>query len=83
MPVHNDLRHSFASMAADAGASLPMIGGLLGHADPQTTARYVHLVDKRLHELNGAIGSAISAAMNGKRNGRSKKSSRARSGASR
>lgn len=61
----HDLRHSFASMAADAGASLPMIGGLLGHADPQTTARYVHLVDKRLHELNGTVGAAIGAAMKG------------------
>lgn len=61
----HDLRHSFASMAADAGASLPMIGGLLGHADPQTTARYVHLVDKRLHELNGTVGAAIQAAMSG------------------
>lgn len=61
----HDLRHSFASMAADAGASLPMIGGLLGHADPQTTARYVHLVDKRLHELNGTVGAAISSAMKG------------------
>lgn len=61
----HDLRHSFASMAADAGASLPMIGGLLGHADPQTTARYVHLVDKRLHELNGVVGASIGAAMRG------------------
>ncbi len=61
----HDLRHSFASMAAHSGASLPMIGGLLGHADPQTTARYVHLVDKRLHELNGTVGAAISSAMSG------------------
>lgn len=61
----HDLRHSFASVAADSGASLPMIGGLLGHAEPQTTARYVHLVDRRLHELNqrvdGVIGSALSS----------------------
>ena len=72
----HDLRHSFASMAADAGASLPMIGGLLGHADPQTTARYVHLVDKRLHELNGTVGAAIGAAMSGEakpKKGRGKK----------
>lgn len=61
----HDLRHSFASMAADAGASLPMIGGLLGHADPKTTARYVHLVDKRLHELSGSVGAAIGTAMSG------------------
>lgn len=74
----HDLRHSFASMAADAGASLPMIGGLLGHADPQTTARYVHLVDTRLHELNGTVGAAIGAAMNGKAKGGKKKTKRAK-----
>lgn len=33
----HDLRHSFASMAAASGASLPMIGKLLGHSQPQTT----------------------------------------------
>lgn len=67
----HDLRHSFASVAADSGASLPMIGGLLGHAEPQTTARYVHLVDRHLHELNQrvdqAIGSALTAAASRKR----------------
>jgi integrase len=67
----HDLRHSFASVAADSGASLPMIGGLLGHAEPQTTARYVHLVDRHLHELNQrvdhAIGSALTAAGSRKR----------------
>ena len=62
--VH-DLRRTLGSWMAMQGASLPMIGGLLGHADPQTTARYVHLVDKRLHELNGTVGAAISSAMNG------------------
>ena len=40
--VH-DLRHSFASQLASGGASLPLIGALLGHADPTTTARYAHL----------------------------------------
>ena len=41
----HDLRHSFASFAVAGGASLPMIGALLGHAQPQTTARYAHLAD--------------------------------------
>jgi len=40
--VH-DLRHSFASQLASSGASLPLIGALLGHAQPATTARYAHL----------------------------------------
>lgn len=62
----HDLRHSFASVAADAGASLPMIGGLLGHANPQTTARYVHLVELRLHELNSRVDQTIGAAVGGK-----------------
>ena len=39
----HDLRHSFASFAASAGESLMVIGKLLGHSQPQTTARYAHL----------------------------------------
>ena len=36
----HDLRHSFASVAVGSGMSLPMIGKLLGHTQPATTARY-------------------------------------------
>jgi site-specific recombinase XerD len=43
----HDLRHSFASIAVASGMSLPMIGKLLGHSQPQTTARYAHLADAR------------------------------------
>ena len=39
----HDLRHSFASMGAGASLGLPMIGKLLGHSQPATTARYAHL----------------------------------------
>jgi integrase len=39
----HDLRHSFASVLASKGASLPLIGALLGHSQPATTARYAHL----------------------------------------
>jgi len=59
----HDLRHSFASMAAASGASLPMIGKLLGHAHPQTTARYAHLADDPIHQLNADVASAIAQAL--------------------
>ena len=39
----HDLRHTYASVLASAGLSLPIIGQLLGHTTPTTTARYAHL----------------------------------------
>lgn len=62
----HDLRHSFASVAAASGGSLPMIGKLLGHSQPQTTARYAHLADDPVNDLNQRVGSIIAAAMLGK-----------------
>ncbi len=59
----HDLRHSFASVAAASGASLPMIGALLGHSQPQTTARYAHLASDPLQRLNQDVGNAIAEAM--------------------
>jgi integrase len=47
----HDLRHSRASALARHGASLPQIGKLLGHASPQTTQRYAHLVAADLRDL--------------------------------
>jgi integrase len=41
----HDVRHTYASILASAGLSLPVIGQLLGHATPTTTARYSHLFD--------------------------------------
>lgn len=55
----HDLRHSFASIAINSGASLAMVGKLLGHSQPQTTARYAHLADDPLRQLNDQIGNAI------------------------
>jgi integrase len=46
----HDLRHTYASVLASAGLSLPIIGGLLGHSQPATTARYAHLFDDPLRE---------------------------------
>src|SRR5918998_4889111 len=47
----HDLRHSFASIGAGAGLGLPVIGALLGHAQPTTTARYAHLASDPLHHV--------------------------------
>ena len=62
----HDLRHSFASVGAGGGLSLPMIGKLLGHTQAATTARYAHLADDPVRAANEAIGEKIAAAMKGK-----------------
>ena len=57
----HDLRHSFASIAAANGASLPLIGKLLGHSTPITTQRYAHLVADPVRDLTEAVGQVISS----------------------
>ncbi|MBR0848810.1 tyrosine-type recombinase/integrase [Bradyrhizobium diazoefficiens] len=47
----HDLRHSRASSLARKGASLVMIGKVLGHNAPATTARYSHLVASDLRDV--------------------------------
>jgi integrase len=61
----HDLRHSFASVGAGASMGLPIIGRLLGHSQPQTTARYSHLHADPLRRAADTIGATISAAMEG------------------
>lgn len=43
----HDLRHAFASYAANSGKSLPIIGKILGHSQASTTSRYAHLAKIR------------------------------------
>jgi integrase len=57
-----DLRHSFASVGAGGGLSLPIIGKLLGHTQAKTTQRYAHLSDDPLREAASKIASVISGA---------------------
>jgi integrase len=63
----HDLRHSFASILASGGASLPLIGALLGHTQAQTTHRYSHLLDDALRAATQRVGDAWEAAGSGKR----------------
>jgi integrase len=62
----HDLRHSFASELVSSGASLPLIGALLGHSQVQTTARYSHLYDDPLRKAVERVGAIVEAAGNGK-----------------
>ncbi|MBT3071447.1 tyrosine-type recombinase/integrase [Rhodomicrobium sp. Az07] len=59
----HDLRHSFASVSVGLGGSLPVIGRVLGHSQPATTARYAHVADKVAAELVEATGALIGTAL--------------------
>jgi integrase len=59
----HDLRHSFASIGVAGGLTLPILGALLGHTQPATTARYAHLAADPLRQAADLIGSRIAAAM--------------------
>ncbi|HEX3861075.1 MAG TPA: site-specific integrase [Stellaceae bacterium] len=62
--VH-DLRHTYASVLASAGLSLPVIGALLGHTQPGTTARYVHLFDDPLRAATERVGAIVTGKTDG------------------
>ena len=58
----HELRHSYASMLAQAGADLLTISKLLGHADTRITARhYAHLCDRTLANAVNALLPAFGA----------------------
>jgi integrase len=59
----HDLRHTYASFGAGGGLGLPIIGRLLGHSQPATTARYAHLDNDPLRRASEAIAGRIAAAL--------------------
>jgi integrase len=61
----HDLRHTFASHAAMKQETLPMIGRLLGHVNPRSTARYAHLDDDHVLDAAQQIGDVIERMMGG------------------
>lgn len=55
----HDLRHTFASHAVMGGESLLVTGGLLGHRQAESTARYAHLSDHFLLQVAGEVSREI------------------------
>ncbi len=60
----HDLRHTYASVLASEGLSLPIIGALLGHSQPATTARYAHLFDDPLRAASERAGEILMGGEN-------------------
>ena len=55
----HDLRHTYASMALAQGETVLTIGRLLGHRDPATTLKYIHLDDSMVREAADSVGAAL------------------------
>ena len=55
----HDLPHTFASLLVSGGASLEMIGRLLGHTQIGTTWRYAHLIGSPLRAGVNAVGEML------------------------
>lgn len=55
----HDLRHTFASHLVSSGESLHIVGKLLGHTLPQTTARYAHLADRALRDAANKFADGL------------------------
>jgi site-specific recombinase XerD len=60
------LRHTFASVLASSGLSLPIIGQLLGHTTAQTTHRYAHLFDDPLRAATERASAIITGTPSAK-----------------
>lgn len=65
----HDVRHSFASTMLAGGASLPLIGALLGHKDAKTTQRYAHWATDALRAASDQVGGVLAAQLKGPEGG--------------
>ncbi len=61
-PARQILRHSYASQLVNAGFGLPVIGAMLGHSQPATTARYAHLYTSVLEQAAERVGALVEGA---------------------
>lgn len=59
----HDLRHSFASLAVNSGATLYEVQDLLGHSTSQMTQRYAHLADSGRMRVVGKVAEMVRTAV--------------------
>lgn len=62
----HDLRHNFASVGAQGGTSLLVLGAVLGHRELSTTQKYAHLGERPTARAAEEISSRISSMLAGK-----------------
>lgn len=55
----HDLRHSYASVAIKSGETVPAVGRLLGHRDPETTLKYAHHAEADAESAATAMGAVL------------------------
>ena len=60
----HDLRHSYASLAIQAGETVLTIGRLLGHNDPGTTLKYIHIADQAVRDAVDAVAPILGGEAN-------------------
>jgi integrase len=53
----HDIRHTFATLAAQNGATLEFVGHALGHRSTLTTARYTHLTQAPIQSMVDRLSS--------------------------
>ncbi|MCP1199072.1 site-specific integrase [Notoacmeibacter sp. MSK16QG-6] len=63
----HDLRHTYASIGAESGMGLVILGKLLGHKSTATTQRYAHLGDDPLKRTSEHIADTIMSALSAAR----------------
>ena len=59
----HDLRHSHASLAGAEGASLPIIGALLGHQTAAASKRYTHVAGDPAKLASQRVGERVAKAL--------------------
>lgn len=61
----HDLRHNFASVGAQGGTSLVVLGAVLGHRELSTTQKYAHLGERPTARAADEISAQIARMLSG------------------
>ena len=57
----HDCRHTVASLLVSNGASLAVVGAILGHSNPAVTSRYAHLLDDPLRAALAGVAEQVTS----------------------